>query len=334
MGHHLSMTEPTRRAVLCGFASVGAALTLGSCTNNNRPSGSIGNDASPPPGASPTTTGLPSAPLPSTAPWVIRQAEVTPQAKLRAVRLVEATMAWPAGQAGQEAARRRVDRLGEDPALVGDFGSLIGDETATAVQVVDAQYGGIQPNAASVLVVLNRWTVDESGRVRRGGTTLDVRLSKQPTWRVTAVRPARILPAATHLTSTGRSALNNARIRLPLAARADVRSGGIADEVLTALLALSDRFVIEVSVLKSGHPLNVFGTDRQSDHTSGHAVDVWAVDGVPVLQARGEPLIARFMSAALDVGPWQVGGPVDVDSGGPVVFSDLTHQDHVHLGFR
>jgi hypothetical protein len=40
------------------------------------------------------------------------------------------------------------------------------------------------------------------------------------------------------------------------------------------------------------------------------------------------------MRVAASVGPYQVGGPVDIDGGGSQYFSDQSHQDHLHLGFR
>ena len=39
------------------------------------------------------------------------------------------------------------------------------------------------------------------------------------------------------------------------------------------------------------------------------------------------------MRIAAGTGAYQVGGPEDLDGGGSQYFSDLTHSDHVHVGF-
>lgn len=135
------------------------------------------------------------------------------------------------------------------------------------------------------------------------------------------------------MSAAARSVLANPRIRLPFAARADVRSGGIHDSVLHCLTALSAQHVLDVSVMKSGHPIYVFGTSRHSDHPRGRAVDIWAIDGYPVVRPAHRALVLRVMRRAAELGPWQVGGPVDLDGAGRRFFSDRTHQDHIHLGF-
>jgi hypothetical protein len=125
-----------------------------------------------------------------------------------------------------------------------------------------------------------------------------------------------------------------ATIVLPYAARADVRSGQVHDSVLTALLSLSRSHRLHISVLRSGHPLKVFGTTRLSDHPRGRAADVWAFDDLTVVDPANQAKVADFMRLASAYGPWQVGGPVDPDGGSGAYFSDNTHQDHVHMGFR
>ncbi len=112
-------------------------------------------------------------------------------------------------------------------------------------------------------------------------------------------------------------------------------AGQIHDSVLQALDTLSKQHVLDVSVLRSGHPLLVFGTDRPSDHPYGRAADVWAIDGSAVVDPANRDLVISFMREAAATGPWQVGGPVDLD--GPdkhTFFSDNTHHDHVHMGFH
>ena len=231
-------------------------------------------------------------------------------------------------------ARRRLEQAGFDPTLVDDFEPLLGSAQAAVAQVEFAQYGGILTSSASVLVVVDQWRLDGRGEVRAGGTTLDIRLqADEPEWTVTEVRPARWGRYGVELSRVARGLLENDRVALPFAAAADIRSGAVDDSVLRALTLLSQIHRLDVSVLRSGHPLRVFGTDRISNHTEGRAVDIWAIDGRPVIESGGSPTVTDFMRAASGAGAYQVGGPVDLDGGDPVYFADDTHQDHIHLGF-
>jgi hypothetical protein len=271
--------------------------------------------------------------FPSPRHWLPGSGEVDPSVKLRAVELLEAIGTWGTGQAGVSAAKKRVAALGLNGSLVDQARSLLAPTPHAVTHVIDAQYGGILASSASVLVVLEQWLQRTDGSVVHRGTTVDVRLvGAHPKWHVTALHPARP-GAAGSLTAAARSVLANPRIRLPFAARADVRSGGVHDSVLHTLTTLSKQHVLNVSVMKSGHPIYVFGTSRHSDHPRGRAVDIWAIDGYPVVRPAHRALVLSVMRRASELGPWQVGGPVDLDGGGRKFFSDRTHQDHIHLGF-
>ena len=352
------MTEPDqdaridRRRFLGGLAAA-AAVVLQGCTSTSGGSGpgtlspsagagSASAGASTPAqvSASPVTA-TPAAPrLPVTSPWQPTSAEISPAVKLRAVRLLEALGSWSSGAAdpvarpGLAAARARIARLGYHPSLADEASVLLGSSGSAAVQVVDAQYGGILSSSSSVLVVLQQWRT-HAGTVAAGGTTVDVRLVvASPTWQVTAAHPAAASPAAPRLSAAAVQLLANPRVRLPVAARSDLRSGTISPGVLTALHGLAARHVVDVSVVKSGHPLYVFGTNRLSDHPRGHAVDVWAIDGHPVVNPANRALVESVMRLGASLGAYQVGGPVDLDGGGLQYFSDNTHHDHIHLGFH
>ncbi|MEU7166575.1 hypothetical protein AB0A70_18305 [Streptomyces morookaense] len=130
--------------------------------------------------------------------------------------------------------------------------------------------------------------------------------------------------------------LAHSRIRLPPAAEADIRSGTVHAGVLTALLHLADRYRMDVSVVRSGHPPDVFGTDRPSDHPKGRAVDVWRIDDRAVVDpATPRGLVEGFVRAAAAAGSYNVGGPYLLSGGATAdqFFSDDTHHDHVHIGF-
>ncbi|MER0444065.1 hypothetical protein ABR738_05705 [Streptomyces sp. Edi4] len=334
-----------RRAVLLGTAAwcAGTAACSGGAKRASSapsapsaaspftsPSSASGSRA---PSASPRTE------LPPAVAWRPGAGEIEPAAKVAAVRLVEALGTWPAGQGGERAAAARAARLGIPDAtateLAAQAGSLRPPADAAVVRVIDAQYGGILPDTASVLVVCDQPALT-GGAVRPGGTTVDVRLSRTTDgWRVTALHPAAPGPAVA-LSAAARDVLAQSRIELPPASAADIRSGAVHDSVLRAMLHLAGSYRLSVSVVRSGHPLDVFGTDRPSDHPRGRAFDVWRVNGRPVVDpATSRALITGFMRAAAAAGSYNVGGPVQLTGGATAnqFFSDDTHHDHVHVGF-
>ncbi|MFE3137667.1 hypothetical protein [Streptomyces scopuliridis] len=310
-----------RRALLVGTGG----LLMGAAGCSGPPSAPVSAPAS---GADSPS---PSSSLPATTPWRPDRDDVDPAVKLRAVQVVEAIGAWPAGQGGATAAKKRVAALGAAPSLVDQAGALLPDAPEAALQVIDAQYGGILADSASVLVVCGQWTPGHAG-----GTTVDVRLSRAlPRWDVTALHPARPGAAAASLPDAARRVLAESRILLPPAAEADIRSGKVHTSVLRALLRLAGTYRMYVSVVRSGHPLNVFGTSRPSDHPRGRAFDVWQIDGHKVVDpATSRRLVESFMRDAAAAGSYNVGGPVRLSGGAPgQFFTDNTHHDHVHAGF-
>jgi len=294
---------------------------VGGCTSGRAapPAASPSADGSgSPASSSPASSATPSAtpsltPLPTSTVWRPAAADVTPAAKLRAVATVEALTRWSLDESGPR----------------------LGSGVAATSRIVDAQYGGILSTSASVLVVVDQWIRATDGSVRATGTTVDVRLVRRSTgWAVTAVLPAKPGGPSPALSSLARAVLANRRLHLPYAARADIASGTISVGVLSALQSLSRSHVLDISVVKSGHPLLVFGTSRPSDHPRGHAVDVWAVDGRPLVDRANHGLASALMRAGVGAGAYQAGGPIDLDGAGHSYFSDNTHQDHVHLGFH
>jgi hypothetical protein len=208
-----------------------------------------------------------------------------------------------------------------------------GNRPDAALQVIDAQYGGLLSDRASVLVVCRSWRSSPAG-IRAGGSTYDVRLSRSGRrWRVTAIHPSHPGRPGRRHSSVALEVLSSAAIDLPPAGRRDVLSGHVHDSVLAAMLALSRSYRIGVSVVRSGHPIYVFGTDRLSDHPLGRAFDTWCIDGQLVVDARtSRRLVTGYMEAAAAAGSYNVGGPYLLGAA-PQYFSDATHHDHVHAGF-
>ncbi|WP_354643608.1 hypothetical protein [Kitasatospora camelliae] len=322
-----------RRTVLLGTAgailgAAGCTSTSPSATTSPTPNSAAGTTAT---GGTPTPQ-----PLPATTPWLPGPGEVEPDVKLRAVELVEALGAWGPGGEGLGPARARVAALGLDPALADQAGPLLPSAPEAAVQVVVAQYGGLLADSASVMVPCRQWTRAADGGVAPGGTTLDVRLSRaQPRWTVTALQPAQPGAAAAVLPAAAARVLAEPRIQLPPAAVADLQSGSVHQSVLEAMLTLARDYTFAVTVVRSGHPIDVYGTDRPSDHPPGRAFDVWQIDGRMVVDpATPHDLVDGFMRAAAAAGSYNVGGPRQLPTVGNQFFSDVTHRDHVHVGFR
>ncbi|MFJ5228299.1 hypothetical protein ACIQBJ_00220 [Kitasatospora sp. NPDC088391] len=330
---------PGRRAVL--LAGLGCALTAcssGATTPPSTPSTPSTPGGTPSSPSSPSSPVASPSPFPSPAAWQPGAGELRPDVKLRAAQLVEAVGGWPAGGQGVAAARARVAALGLDPGLAEQGGALLADAPRAALEVVYAQYGGLLADSASVLVVCRQWLAGPDGAVVSAGSTVDVRLSRAaPRWTVTALHPADPGAAAAALPDPATRVLASPRIVLPPAGAADVRSGQVHASVLAAMLALAGTYAFEPSVLRSGHPLLVFGTDRPSDHPQGRAFDTWRIDGHPVVDpATPAELVRSFMRDAAAAGSYNVGGPYLLPGGGTAnqFFSDDTHHDHVHAGFR
>jgi hypothetical protein len=293
-----SLAVPRRTALMLAIAAA-----AGACSGPHeperhpeRPAGTPTPSRSAAP--SPTAT-APTPSLPAVTHWRPGAGELEPAAKAAAVRTIE----------------------------------RLGNRANHRVQVVDAQYGGLLTSTASVLVV-SRSVTRRRGRLVEGGYTFDVRLAlRGGRWRVTAVHPSRPGRPTAHPSSAARHVLADRRITLPAAAHADVASGLVHDSVLEAMLAVSRRWPIGVSVIRSGHPIFVFGTDRRSDHPRGRAFDTWRIAGHPVVRpATPRALITEYMEALAAVGSYNVGGPILLGVA-PQYFSDRTHHDHVHAGF-
>ncbi len=317
-----------------GSASSASSSAVPSTSVSTTTPSATASTTAPTTGPAPASAPAPTVtPLPVVQPWSPSPSDVQPEVKLAAVRTIEAALTHAADGAGVAAARARVAAIGQDPGLVSSLGDLVTSSGGAVVRVVDAQYGGLLATSASVLVVCRTWAF-VAGRVTQGGSTIDVRLSSaSPRWRVTALMPSQPGPATTALTAAARAVLASPRITLPPASVADVRSGQVHDSVLSAMLGLAQGFTLGVSVVRSGHPLLVFGTNRRSDHPQGRAFDTWAVDGQAVVSSSTpRSLVTAYMRAAAAAGSYNVGGPVLLS--GSTYFSDNTHHDHVHAGFR
>lgn len=311
----------SRRTVL----AAGLGLTSWSLTGCSRPGGSAPPQVDPsapePSGASARPSQAPTlAPAPR---WSPPAGEVEVDCKITAVDA--AVAALTVRQGGRRAAV---------PEPLRPLAALVPDTAQSTLDVVYPQYGGLSDDrtSACVMLVAELVTLD-AAQATRLSMTLDLRLARRgQRWQVTAVR----IPQARTLDHTAPDAvaavLAERRVVLPREARLDLIEGVIDARVVDLITHLSRRWTLDVLVLRAGHPRNVFGTDRPSNHTGGRAVDLWALDGIPVIDHVESPW-RQVMRAAADHGCPQIGGPDKLGTA-PPYFTDHVHQDHLHLGFH
>lgn len=309
----------TRRTAVAGIAT--ALLGVAGCTRAE-PERATPTVETPPPVEPPPVPPAPVVPaLPVPVGWDPAPADVEPSCKLAAVAAVSAALTRPNGGL---------------PAELAPLAGVLPGSGPSVLQTVYPQYGGLNPRRtrASVMLVAELFALSSDGSsVQRVGLTLDVRLRRGSSgWKVTEVLVPAAVGVASPVPAEASAVLQDPRIHLPAAARWDLAAGGIDGRVSSLLSALSARWTVQVQVLRSGHPYDVFETGRTSNHTLGRAVDVRAVDGVPVVDHGNCPWRDVLLAAA-DLGADELGGP-DRPAPRRPYFTDAVHQDHLHLGFE
>ena len=133
-----------------------------------------------------------------------------------------------------------------------------------------------------------------------------------------------------------RRVLSDPRIEIYGCGRDNVRSGQIDRRVLATLAYLAESGLRPtVSSLKCGHGYFT-ASGNVSEHSSGSAVDISAINGIPILghqEAGGvtEQAVRRLMRLQGTMQPHQVISLFEV--GGPTMAMD-DHADHIHVGFK
>jgi hypothetical protein len=130
--------------------------------------------------------------------------------------------------------------------------------------------------------------------------------------------------------------LSDSRINIYPAGREDIRTGQIDRRVLVVLEYLADAGLNPtVSCLKSGHNL-MTASGNVSEHSSGNAVDISAINGVPILghqQPGGvtEQAVRRLMLLQGTMAPHQI---ISLLSLGANTMALPDHANHIHVGFH
>jgi hypothetical protein len=116
--------------------------------------------------------------------------------------------------------------------------------------------------------------------------------------------------------------------------RADLATGRLDPRVTTLLVAITTRYSIRVSCIRTGHSYYVNGTRRVSNHTAWRAVDLDQVNGHPVHRGNQAARTLTLWIGRLPppLRPAEVGSPWPL--GGRPYFSDAGHQGHLHIGYH
>jgi Transglycosylase SLT domain len=133
-----------------------------------------------------------------------------------------------------------------------------------------------------------------------------------------------------------RRVLNDPRIDIYAAGRDDIRTGQVDRRVLATLEYLAESgFNATVSCLRSGH--SEFTTSGNvSEHFTGNAVDISAVNDIPILGHQdpggiADQVVHRLMLLQGTMQPHQIISLLDY---GANTFAMGDHADHIHVGFK
>ena len=130
--------------------------------------------------------------------------------------------------------------------------------------------------------------------------------------------------------------LADERIEIYPCGRQDIQSGQIDRRVLATLAVLAERgFRSTVTSLKCGHSFYT-SSGNVSHHSSGNAVDIAQVNGIPIL-GHQEPggITDQTINVLLQLqGTLQPDQIISlIEKGGPT-YAMGDHADHIHVGFR
>jgi hypothetical protein len=132
--------------------------------------------------------------------------------------------------------------------------------------------------------------------------------------------------------------LADPRIQMYECGRRDVRAGAIDRRVLATLQFLvASGFNPTVTSLQCGHSY-LTASGNVSEHSHGSAVDIAAINGIPILGNQGkgsitELVIQRLMTLQGTMKPHQVISLMQFeDTDNTYAMSD--HADHIHVGFE
>ncbi|MBS3939692.1 MAG: hypothetical protein KG028_01905 [Actinobacteria bacterium] len=280
---------------------------------------------------------LPPEPPPVEAPFALSEADVYLNAKRLAADVAQALTTYDPDQSMEEVVAD-FDAVVDRGRLAEQARDLHHPGTWSRGRVIYSQLGGVTADRVSVMVTTEQRIGDAAGE-RRETRTLDVRLLlREGAWVVESLASdgGSAMPLPDDLSEEARAVLEDPRIELPDSARWDIIAGEISPQLLRLMARAADQTPYGVVVLSTGHPFEVFGTERQSFHTMGRAVDIYRVDERLVIDDREEGSATyQFLEWFYDQPEVsQIGAPWALDGYGGRSFTDVVHQDHLHVGVR
>jgi len=136
-------------------------------------------------------------------------------------------------------------------------------------------------------------------------------------------------------TELERRVLADPRLSIYQCGRDDIRTGQIDQRILAAMEYLvGNGFRLTITSLECGHSVYTSG-GNVSEHSTGDAMDIAAVNGIPILgnQGRGtitEAVVETLLRLQGTMRPHQLISLMDF--GGPS-FAMADHADHIHVGY-
>ena len=279
-----------------------------------------------------TTQPLPPPPAPGVR-YVVSPGEIEPEAKQLAADIAYSLTTYEASDDHWE----RLNGLGSMSGvavLARASSPLIYMRSWSRGEVINPQLGGLKNGRASVMVVTRQTVGSGSESEFSVVRTLDIRLVRgESGWEFDSLGSAGGVFFRVEDLALANAVAGDPRIEMPDSARLDILSGLVSPVLLSLMAEIAERTPFGVTVLVTGHPHNVFETDRQSDHTVGRAVDIYLVGGRRVIDDLGSDSATRGLVEWLYDHPdvHQVGGPWDLDGASRRSFTDEVHQDHIHI---
>jgi hypothetical protein len=131
--------------------------------------------------------------------------------------------------------------------------------------------------------------------------------------------------------------LANPRIEIYDCGRRDIRAGAIDRRVLATLeFLVASGFSPTVTSLECGHSY-LTSSGNVSEHSTGSAVDIAAINGIPILGNQGkgsitELVIERLLTLQGTMKPHQIISLMEFE-GADNTIAMADHADHIHIGF-
>ena len=132
--------------------------------------------------------------------------------------------------------------------------------------------------------------------------------------------------------------LNDPRVTIYDCGRQDIQAGAIDRRVLATLeFLVASGFNPTVTSLNCGHSF-LTASGNVSEHSSGSAVDIAAINGMPIQGNQGkgsitELVIQRLLTLQGTMKPHQIISLMEFE-GSDNTFSMADHADHIHVGFQ